>query len=208
MIRFVIAVLALTIAGSPTHAVECGQPVSGQNQVCLDPETPIVQETPTKRSRVFSMNGRTTDKDIPATGYKAVPNIFWTFRGPSVGNWGNPKVTLIEYSGGVPPKNTQVVFSVDGSYGTRGGSSIAINIKLFDLNGQLIKIKGTDVQGHDHIVDTFALASMTMKCSVDREPRRNPERPLQAYGTWLNELDKIRLIELQSVPADAPWSPC
>jgi len=75
------------------------------NQVCLDPEGPIIVVTPTERSLTFAMNGRTTDK--------VTANVFWVVNGDfAIGNWENPKFKFTEYSPGGIPKNTQLEATV------------------------------------------------------------------------------------------------
>jgi hypothetical protein len=194
MIRGVTATLALIAFCSPASAqFQCPQPVYGQNWVCLDPEGPVTSPTPTIRSRTFAMNGRTTDS--------AQPNIFWVVAGQwSAGNWGSPKIRIIEYSAPGVSKYTQAEFSVSGSYGTQQHE--AERSGLFDVFVYFLNVNFNDIDVRGGQVRP------RMPCSVGLAQSIQSGTLIARDSSNWNGLDDVVFIRLASYGGGQGWVSC
>jgi len=89
---------------------------------------------PNGRYRIFSMNGRTNDKDRPERRppYKAKANVFWMWAdNGSVGNFVNPRFTMIDYIE-LGQKVTLLNIKIDVTYGTQRDVDVGMRFTLRD----------------------------------------------------------------------------
>jgi hypothetical protein len=186
-------VAVLLLMPFSAFADDCPPPALGSNVVCLDPTGPT-ETTPTKRSRTFGMNGRTMEA--------GTPNIFWVQEGQwSVGNFGGPELTIIEYSAPGNPLNTQWELAISGSYGKQqqfagGGGTYYFWFRLLDANLQPMDVP-------------TGLTGIYLRCSDFGAQKRHSSDPLQNRdGSLWNLLDAIQAIELSASGGGQNWTAC
>jgi hypothetical protein len=140
------------------------------------------------------MNGRTTDR--------TKPNVFWVVDSDAVGNFGNPKIKILDFFGGGVERNNQYELSTESAYGsqmqgTTGGGTYNITMTLRDMNNQEIATLPLGPHGTAYI-----------RCSDS--PVISLSGPiLKSDGSPRLVLDDVRTIEFKSnKSAGDVWKGC